>query len=161
MTVYSLTKQIVWRRTLQMTGCRERILSPRREKQNHRLPQPQYNCAKYLVVVHSSGNHIKVQLGSVKPSWPASWVMLTVRILPRPHFLFVWYVGIAIYTECKGTIPQNAVSLSLCFVTHWSSPHHHHLHLHLPSSSSYPEKDQVELLLAVTMPVFQLGPLDF
>ncbi len=59
-----------------------------------------------------------------------------------PLFLPVWCVGKAtVYTECRGTILQYTVSLSLCFVTHWFSSHHHHLHqrLHLPSSS-YPEK---------------------
>jgi hypothetical protein len=44
----------------------------------------------------------------------------------------------AMYTKCRGTIPQYTVSLSLCLVTHWFSPHHHHVHhqLHFPSSSS-------------------------
>jgi hypothetical protein len=58
----------------------------------------------------------------------------TVLVLPA------WYVEKAICTECRVTIPQYTVLLSLCLVTHWFSPHHH-LHLQLSVHSfSYPQK---------------------
>ncbi len=82
---------------------------------------------------------------------------------PPPHLVLpALYVGRAIYTECWETIPQYTVSLSLCLVTHWLSPHHHHLHLllHLPSFLTL-RKSQLNFLFAVTIPVFRLDLLDF
>jgi hypothetical protein len=76
-----------------------------------------------------------VLLETLQPVMRSSWETWNPAGLPPTHFYLSDVEG-AIYTECRGTIPQYTVLLTLCLVTHWFSLRRHHLnhHYHLPSS---------------------------
>ncbi len=123
MTVYCLTKQVVWRRKLQMTGCRREFC--RWEEKNRIIVFPSHN----ITVQNTSSWSIALET-TIKSSWevwnpagpPHESCWLSVS--SPPSVLFVWYVGRAIYTVLSAK-EQFLRTQCLCHSVLWhTGPHH-------------------------------------
>jgi hypothetical protein len=112
-------------------------------------------CTKLSGLIRNSVTRGEVLLGGVRPSWSLN-VSFWPPLSSPQHF---YHVERAMCTECRGTVPQYTVLLSLCLVTTVS---HCIIIIFIINFISLfllsPRKSKLNLFMAVTMPVFWLVP---
>ncbi len=137
------------------------ILVSRQEQEKwlHCLPLSQNNCVKRAGLMDCCGNHNKVQLRGVRPSWPAWCVVLTVCILPPLLVLPAWDICGESYIYSTESKTQ-----CHCHSVLWHTGSHHIIvifNFNYISLLLTLRKSKLNFLLAVIMPVFQQSPLFF